>query len=74
MAVPEPQQSNQEIVTIDFPGGREHAWPASDSLMRQWHVGQHVTARSQRWVVLARSESAGRLVLTLGVGSHDGNR
>jgi hypothetical protein len=76
MAVTEPKRSNesQEVVTINSPEGREYVWLGIDSPVRQWQVGQLVTVRSQRWLVLARSESAGSLVLTLGVGSHDGNR
>jgi hypothetical protein len=75
MAVTEPERTEaQEVVTINFPGGREYYWLGIDSPVRQWQVGQRVSVRSQRWVVVARSESAGSLILTLGVGSHDGNR
>ena len=67
------QSEPQAVVTINFPEGREFYWPGVDSPMRQWQVGQRVVARSERWVVLARSESAGSVILTLGVGS-DRNR
>ena len=75
MAVTEPERTDaQEVVTINFPAGREYYWLGIDSPVRRWQVGQRVSVRSQRWVVVARSESAGSLILTLGVGSHDGNR
>ena len=60
---------NQEVVTINFPEGREYHWLGAGSPMRQWQVGQCVTFRGYRWLVLARSESAGSLTLTLGAGS-----
>ena len=59
----------QEVVTINFPGGREYHWLGVDAPVRQWQVGQCVTFRDYRWLVLERSESAGSLILSLGVGS-----
>jgi hypothetical protein len=67
MAATEPRP--QEVVTINFPGGREYHWLGIDTPMRQWEVGQSVTFRGQRWLVLVRSESAGSLTVRLGVGS-----
>ena len=67
MAVPEPVF--QEVVTINFPGGREFHWLEADSPMRQWQVGQAVTYRGYRWLVVARAESAGSLTLSLSGGS-----
>jgi hypothetical protein len=67
MAIPEVKA--QEVVTINFPAGREYHWHGADSPMRQWQVGQCVTFRGYRWLVLARSESAGSLTLSLGAGS-----
>ena len=69
MAVAKPKRSNepQVVVTINFPEGREYYWLGTDSPMRQWQVGQRVTVRSQRWVVVARSKSAGSLILSLDV-------
>lgn len=67
MALPGAQ--SQEVVTINFPGGREYQWLETDSPIRQWQVGQCVTFRGYRWLVLARSESAGSLTLSLGSGS-----
>ena len=67
MAVAE--SKSQEVVTIDFPGGREYHWLEADSPMRNWQVGQAVTYRGYRWLVVARSDSAGSLTLSLGGGS-----
>jgi len=67
MAVTESQ--SPEVVTINFPQGREYHWLDVDSPLRQWQVGQCVTFRGYRWLVLARSESAGSLTLSLGTGS-----
>jgi len=67
MAVPEAQ--SQPVVTINFPEGREYQWLALDSPMREWQVGQCVTFRGYRWLVLERSESAGSLTLSLGSGT-----
>jgi hypothetical protein len=76
MTVTEPERLNepQVVVTVSFPEGREYYWLGTDSPMRQWQVGQRVIVRSQRWVVVARSESAGSLILRLDVDSHDGDR
>ncbi len=76
MTVSEPERLNepQSVVTISFLEGREYYWLGTDSAMRQWEVGQRVTVRGQRWVVVARSESAGSLILSLDVDSHDGDR
>jgi hypothetical protein len=75
MAVTELERLNepQVVVTINFPEGREYYWLGTDSPMRQWQVGQRVTVHGQRWVVAARSESAGSLILRLGLDSHDGD-
>ena len=67
MALPEPE--SKEVVTINFPGGREYHWLEVASPMRQWQVGQAVTYRGYRWLVVARSESGGSLMLSLGSGS-----
>ena len=67
MAITEPEA--QEVVTINFPGGREFQWLGADSPMRRWQVGQSVTFRGYRWLVLARSESKGSLTFSLGSGS-----
>ena len=67
MAVPDPDF--KQVVTINFPGGREHHWLEVDSPLRDWQVGQAVTYRGYRWLVVARSESAGSLSLSLAGGS-----
>lgn len=67
MALPEPE--HQDVVTINFPGGREFQFVEADSPLRQWQVGQAVTFRGSSWLVVARSESAGSLSLSLGGGS-----
>jgi hypothetical protein len=59
----------QEVVTLNFPEGREYHWLGADSPMRQWQVGQCVTFRDYRWLVLTRSESANSLTFSLGAGS-----
>ena len=58
---------NQSVVTLYFPGGREHLWLDGDSPLVQWRVGQVVHFRDRSWIVRSRAEEEKSLRFSLGV-------
>ena len=57
-------ESEQTVVVVELPGGREFVWPSPAADMVSWQTGECVSYMGSRWRVVARSNGSSE-VLTL---------
>jgi hypothetical protein len=56
--------SEQTVVVVEVPGGREFVWPSPRADMVSWQVGERVSYMGSRWRVVSRTNGPSD-VLTL---------
>lgn len=56
--------SEQTVVVIEVPGGREFVWPSPRADMVSWQIGERVSYMGSRWLVVSRTNGPSK-VLTL---------
>ena len=56
--------SEQTVVVVEVPGGREFVWPSPRADMVSWEVGDRVTYLGSQWRVVSRTNGSSN-VLTL---------
>ena len=57
-------RSEQTVVIVELPGGRELVWPSPRVDMASWHLGERVSYMGSRWQVVSRTNGSSD-VLTL---------
>jgi hypothetical protein len=50
--------SEQTVVVLELPGGREFVWPSPRSDMVSWQAGERVTYMGSRWRVVSRTNGS----------------
>ena len=56
--------SEQTVVVVEVPGGREFVWPSPRDDMVSWQIGERVSYMGSRWRVVSRTNGSSD-VLTL---------
>ena len=56
--------SEQTVVVVEVPGGREFVWPSARADMVSWQIGERVSYMGSRWRVVSRTNGSSD-VLTL---------
>ena len=56
--------SQQTVVVVEVPGGREFVWPSPRADMVSWEIGERVTYLGSQWRVVSRTNGSSD-VLTL---------
>lgn len=56
--------SEQTVVVVEVPGGREFVWPSPRADMVSWQIGERVSYMGSRWLVVSRTNGSSE-VLTL---------
>ena len=56
--------SEQTVVVVEVPGGREFVWPSPRADMVSWQIGDRVSYMGSRWRVVSRTNGSSD-VLTL---------
>lgn len=50
--------SQQTVVVIEKPGGREFVWPTPRADMASWQIGERVAYMGSRWRVASRTNGS----------------
>ena len=54
--------SEQTVVVVEVPGGREFVWPSPRADMVSWEIGERVTYLGSQWRVVSRTNGSSDVV------------